>query len=157
MIGRVIILTDDDRMVTATVGQRNPVTISDDLKPWIDQLYQPISFDGYLLTAVSKAESDVVSPREVKAAIMDAINNDEAVLNELMIDMINNSDGAVKPDGDLYDRAIAYAAAYLDICGLLESCYLYNSDELVGYRLQLEGKIAAEVVFGTEPSVEINA
>ena len=76
-------------------------------------------------------------------------------LDRMVLDMIDNYDPDIKVDDDPLHQAIRYATAYLHVMGMINECGRYDTDGVTAYRLDLAGKVAAEVIHGTKQMVTI--
>ena len=154
---RLIIVTGDLRSINAIIDGSEAASYIDDVPRWIDAALEPTGLVGHVIRAIAKIGSDVVSPRELKDELIKATADRDQDLNRMSLNAINDAEGVWQPDADLYETAMDYVRALLNIGGIAETCYLYKSDELVGYRLEVAGRVIKEILFGTESGITIRS
>ena len=151
----LIVITADQRQINAIIDESEATTYIDDIPNWIDGASNPTDLAGHVLRAVAKIGSEVVGVRELEEELIRATDDCGQDLNRLCLDAIKDVDGVWQPYADLYQSAMDYMGALLHIGGMIELCYLYQSKELVGYRLEVAGRIIREMLFGTDKEVTL--
>ena len=152
---RWIVVTDDKRQIFAINNDHNDVHYIDDAARWMDEFINPTRLEGHIFAIVAKAGTDVVRVNELKAELIKATDDRGQDLDRMVLDMIDNYDPDIKVDDDPLHQAIRYATAYLHVMGMINECGRYDTDGVTAYRLDLAGKVAAEVIHGTKQMVTI--
>ena len=149
----LIIVTADQRQITAIIDGSEASTYIDDIPRWIENVVNPRDLCGHIIAAMAKIGSEVVGVRELEEEVTKATADGGHDLNRLCFDTLDEAEVPIKPDVDLYTQAMEYISALLNVGGIAETCHLYKSDKVVGYRFEVAGRVIREMIHGTESDV----
>ena len=152
---QLIIVCDDQRIVNAIIDVKEAQTYIDKLPHWIEETTNPTGLVGYVVRSVTRLGSDLVSTHELEEELLRATDRDDRDLNQLCWDAINDLDDDIDPDLPTYYQAMDGVINDLTDVGILTPCCYYMTDKVVGYHIEMAGRILSEVLHGTEAEVTI--
>ena len=151
----LIIVTEDQRIVNAIIKEDQAATLIDELPHWIKDVKNPTDLVGYVVQAVTKLGSDLVSPRELEEELIRATDRDDMDLHKLCRYAIIDLDDEVDPDLPTYYQAMDCVVNHLQFLGIIKPCCYYESSKVVGYHIEMAGMIIREVLFGEDQETTI--
>ena len=153
-----IVVTDDNRYIIAINNNNNDAHYIDDAARWMDEFINPTRLEGHIFAIVAKAGSDVVRVDELKAELIKATEARGQDLNKLALNAVHQNiddDDTLEVEDDPLHQAVRYATALLHVLGMINECGRYDTDGVTAYKLDLAGRVAAEVLHGTRGRIAI--
>ena len=160
--GRVVIgdLPRIISVVNLDRSERNDLEF--DIERFFKRYSDPIRIDDYVYLAIAEAASDLVTKREIRAAVNAYFDDPAAVLRSAEDYCLYSVDGDESEliGKDIIDQAIDFALAYHNVCGLTGE--IYNKNRMIGpwepqagIYLTKIGHVLKEMLFGTAEQVSI--
>ena len=150
-----IVVTDDNRYIIAINNDQNDAHYIDDAARWMDEFINPTRLASHIFAIVAKAKTDVVRVDELNVELVKATNDRGQDLNQMVLDTIDDYDPEIEPDDDPLHQAVRYATALLHVMGMINECGRYDTDGVTAYKLDLAGRVVAEVLHGTRGRIAI--
>ena len=155
MNNELILITDDNRQIMAIIDESEAALYTNNILNWIDDAINPTGLVGYVVKSITTLGSDIVSPRELKEELLRVTYMDDRDLGLLCWDAVHDLDNDWDSDLPVYYQAIDCVMNHLLNAGIIKPCCYYMTDKVVGYHIEMAGRIISEAIYGTEPEVTI--
>ena len=158
-----VVIDDPPRVINVTnLSHSEAQDLEFDVERYFKTYSNPRRIDDYVFIAIAQSDNDLISDREIKAAVAKLYNDPVAMQESAKEYCLYSVDGDTSQldDRDLIDQAFDYAMAYHNVCGCVSE--IYNSkakggifDPKCAYFLTKIGHVLKQMLYGTESKVSL--